>query len=819
MSLPSRCACAWLLLALASAWGVEHPLQDDVDFRNPSFEEDYENDGVPDRWEIPEANSVKLVPDASHGAKAPCFTDGYVLAAQNFYLANLAGRTLVVRVDVKGSDDAAFGCLAGFFLKRADASRKFIHSRLAWDRRITEDYQRLTLRYQFPDRALDGRVWIAFYRSNRKGTVWLDNVQAAARALSPEQRGQLTRLAREYGYLRKRSLAAAERFPDSAAALEGVAARAGEEMEAARDGMPALLTDAEQRYQDIAANHARINALFGAEPFHCRWAPACERLQPDAVPPPPGVVPQLVALRDEFVAVGIDLLNPLSSDLPLTLTVAVGEGVAGDLQLRRQVFMETWYKKAETRISDPLPLLSRGDAGWALTVPPGGSERLYLSMKTSMDAGPRESVRVTIGGPGGAVETLSCVVTVLPYVFPREPRFEHVQFMYPDKEPALSHPAEVARDLAVHGVSGIEFPYLPKVSFAPTGELVSADFAHSLQAEWMTVYGSRLPILMMFWEGRYKRFPVAGAEETFLDYTDEEGNLTPEFRRAYVELLAAWLEFARSRGFGVDRFLMLADDEPSSKEDVDNAPGKEVRRTLELYRLTRQAAPDLRIAVTLSDYATPPDVAVLAPAVDAIFPLWPYREKLTRWVPPDYRPRVAFEETIYPILARERETRGLDVWSYHIDPGKSAPVLTSARAYPLIAAGLGFTGVATWAYNVKRGQSWDDTDEGLLDYIFIYDGTEDHPLNKRVNPSGEIVVPSIRWEAMRLGWQDAQIVNWLRERAKARPDSGLKRRVDALLRPPALWARDPSKATFRAVRDIGRAARRLFAEIRSEDGN
>jgi hypothetical protein len=384
--------------------------------------------------------------------------------------------------------------------------------------------------------------------------------------------------------------------------------------------------------------------------------------------------------------------------------------------------------------------------------------------------------------------------------------------MYPDMEPARSHPEAVARDLAAHGVSGIEFPYIPNVEFSPDGTLAHADIAASEQARWMKIYGRHIRTLMLFWEGKFKHLPIAGKKDCFLEYTDAEGRLTPAFRKAYSALLKAWLAFAREQGFGTDRFLLLADDEPSSKAEFATAPGSEVRRTLELYRLTRAAAPDLPIAVTLSDYATPPDVAVVAPAVDVIFPLWPYREKLTRWVPPGYRPRVVFQKTIFPLLQREREKRGLKIWSYRVDAGKSADVLTSARAYPLIAAGAGFTGIGTWAYNVMRGKSWDDTDGGLLDYTFIYDGTEDHPLNREVNPTGEIVVPSIRWEAMRLGWQDAQIVNHLREKARRTGDAELREKVEALLREPAVWAREPAKATFAAVRRIGAAARRLLAE-------
>ena len=44
------------------------------------------------------------------------------------------------------------------------------------------------------------------------------------------------------------------------------------------------------------------------------------------------------------------------------------------------------------------------------------------------------------------------------------------------------------------------------------------------------------------------------------------------------------------------------------------------------------------------------------------------------------------------------------------------------------------------------GTEYSDEVEKGLDYIFVYDGREDHPLNRRYNPVGEVVVPSLRWE-------------------------------------------------------------------------
>ena len=596
-------------------------------------------------------------------------------------------------------------------------------------------------------------------------------------------------------------------------ALLEVAAAAAQRAERCRDGDVSALgaPDAEAW---IAARHADINRRLCPEPVGVFQADPCERLSAEALGgASPATLGELAMLQGEYGAVGVEVLNTEDRPRHVTIAGATAPGVLTDVVVRRQVFMETWYKKAATRLADPLPLLPRDADGWHLNLPPGAVEKLYIGFRTAPDAAAgTHEVALRFQSAGAVPQPFVTTIRVLPVALPTTPRLEHMQFLYPDMEPALSHTAAVAADLAAHGVSAIEFPYIPEVTFSPDGALVRNDIATSPQAEWLRLYGAHIDRLAIFWEGRYTRFPIDGQAETFLPYTDDQGRLTPAFSRAYGELLQAWLRFAAENGFGPDRFLMIADDEPSSKADYKEAPGPEVRRTLELYRLTREAAPELPIAVTLSDYAMPTDAAVIAQAADVVMPVWPYRKALSRWAPEGYSPRQAFRETIFPMLDGLRTQQGLRVWSYRVDAGKSEDVLVSARAYPVIAVAAGVTGIATWAYNVKRGMSWDDTDEGLLDYIFIYDGTEDHPLNRAVNTAGEIVVPSLRWEALRLGWQDGQVLLALIERARQRPDPALKARLEALLEAPRRWVDNPEVADGATVRTLAREVRRLYAE-------
>ncbi len=809
-------AAGFWLAACAGVRGADAappPLADAMEFANASFEEDFENDGVPDRWQIPESTQVTLTAEASNGAKAARFTDGYILASQDVFIRDLAGRQVTLRLDAKGTDGAALGCQLGFFTDRGEGKKAFVYARLAWDRALPPAYESVRLRYTFPEKALDGRVWLAFYRSNRQGTVVLDNLQISDRALTPEQQLGLTRLARELGYLATRARAGAERLPAARDELLEAAAAAEQQAERCRDGDVAMLANRDVEAW-VAARHAAINRRLCAEAVGVFPVDPCERRPADALggerPADPA---EVVMLQGEYGAVGAEVMNTEDTPREVAITIDAAPGVFADPVIRRQVFMETWYKKAATRLADPLPLLPRDDAGWRLALPPGAVERLYVGFRAAPDAAAgAHDLTLRFQSAGAVLQPLVTSVRVLPAALPTTPRLEHMQFLYTDMEPALSHPAAVAADLAAHGVSAIEFPYIPKVTFSAEGALVTNDIATSPQAEWLRIYGAHIERLAIFWEGRYTRFPLDGQAEAYLPYTDDQGRLTPAFSRAYGELLQAWLRFAAEQGFGPERFLMIADDEPSSKADYKEAPGPEVRRTLELYRLTRQAAPALPIAVTLSDYAMPTDAAVIAQAADVVMPVWPYRKALSRWAPDGYSPRETFRETIFPMLDGLRAQKDLRIWSYRVDAGKSEDVLISARAYPVIAVAAGFTGIATWAYNVKRGMSWDDTDEGLLDYIFAYDGTEDHPLNREVNPAGEVVVPSVRWEALRLGWQDGQVLLALLERSRQRPDPALTARLEKLLEAPRRWAHDPETADYPTARALSREVRRLYAE-------
>lgn len=185
-----------LLLVTAIAGAVEFP--------NPSLDEDVENDKSPDKWLIPKKTEVTLVTDkVSHGAKAARFDSGYVLLNCNLKEKNLPGLKLAISFDAAGKDDAALGFMLGYY-RMIKGKAKFSYARLAWNRKLTTDYKTMKFFFTFPKSAVKNRIWFGVYRSNKKGTVWLDNfnlISSRGEQLTVEQKKQLTALGREWKYL------------------------------------------------------------------------------------------------------------------------------------------------------------------------------------------------------------------------------------------------------------------------------------------------------------------------------------------------------------------------------------------------------------------------------------------------------------------------------------------------------------------------------------------------------------------------------------------------------------------------------------------
>ena len=766
---------------------------------NPSLEIDEDGNGLPDAWNIHKDARGKLVGEASAGDKAVAFTEGYVVLEQNLSIENLADRNFRIDVDARSTDGAKLGVYVGYLRVGENGKAAWRNTQLAWERPLGDDYTTFRLGHRIPANAQGPRVWVAIYRSNRSGTLVIDNAKAAINDLSAEQQVALNRVEREWRYLRRRAELAQERLGDQTA-VKHVLEVAREVLDRCFAGQAAVLDEKESLQRRLGAISAQINrglspdvdlAVSFAEPY--------SQLDPCGLLPDPAVhETELLVLPGEYHAVGLVVANCLDHEETASVVI---EGIPADqfkCQVRCQAFLETWYKREKSRLADPLCLLPNEQGAWKLTLDPGEVTKLYVSihcLKQCADA----NAKVRIESASGKVSELRFGVRRASEQVPRSVRFGHTAFIYPDQDRSRH---ATATDLGSHGVNRMEFTHLPPCKFSKDGELIEVNF--SRHGAWLKAYGPHVEKMMIFWVAYAGGLPCA--DGTKLELLSEAG------RRALVNLLRAFFERMSELGYGMDRFAILPFDETHSKT-LDDSPDENVARTAEVMKLLRKEFPGLEIMMTLSYYAFPKDVEAMAPHVDVALPYFGWPAKLARNAPPTYSPREAFANQVWPTLEAERRKRGMEIWSYLVAGGKSDNVLTNSRAYPIRAVGAGMTGVGTWAYNAYTGSTWDDTDgKPWVDYIYVYDGGEDHPLNKQLNPTGERVVPSIRWEALRAGIQDARLLLHLKSFAAADAcPQDLKADIGRLLKVVKAMGKDDVPITWQGVADVSRQARRLYA--------
>jgi hypothetical protein len=732
-----------------------------VQFPNPSLEEDAANIGCPDGWNIPKTTKVSLVTDkVSHGRKAGRFDDGYVLLSCDMQEPNLSELKLTISFDAAGLDGSELGVTIGCN-RESNGKVAWGNSTILWNRKLNSAYTKINITTTLPKNAVKDRLVFTVFRSNKQGVVWLDNFSITSshgKELTIDEKKALTILGRDWNYLASRISQTLKIKTNNPELLQ------------ARKETSAIISQIESEdtalfKQDLnsklTATLVEVNkALVNGEDNIAYFVDAYERQNPDEIIP--GKIIQsteIITLGNEYQALGLSVANTLDKMQTIPITITGDEMIFDKIEIRRQVFMMNWYKKERELIADPLTLLpSSKNQQWTLALDAGAIVKLYILFKVKKDISGEFPLKIKAGN-----SDLQVTVKVKPINLPSEPFFANFQCVYPQLNPTNKYPELAAKDLAEHYTTGIEFPFIPKVKFNPDGTISSEDFKGSNQTKWMHAYSKENIKLGLFWQGAYKSFPLADKQEK-LPFINEKKELVQVWINAYTNLLDNWLKFAVKEGVSRQNFLIWGMDELSSHEEFANAPGSKIKIGIEIYKLAKKVAPGSRTMVTAGNYSLPQDVAAFSPYVDIILAAWPLPTSLSRWAPREFNPRKEFFDKTLPMLKAERARRGLTIDSYKVDAGKAEPVL-NARAYPVCAVGIGFTGVGSWAYNCSAGETtWDDTDGGILDYIFVYNGEEKHPLNKMYNVTGEIIVPSIRWEAMRMGIQDAKILLYLKDR-------------------------------------------------------
>lgn len=718
---------------------------------NPGFEEDADNVGYPDGWTVSSDAKVTLTREnPANGSRALVIEDGYAAVHQNLNIEDLANKNVSLTVAARSSDGATLGVRYGYFVADETTGKKWVDAPALWDRQLAPEFQTFTNTRVLPDNALGGRFWICIYRSNRQGTLTVDDVSLEfVNPQSSLSSKQTVVAIREANYLREKLGVARNLKPQNAAwpkiqqGIDALFSSEGQET-----SFEAILDKIHNLNTEILAT------LYPNKTFLAAFSEPYQRMEPGRLPDGNSLKWNVVALRGETAALSVEVANP--TEKLQTLTLNLGNLAGAEVTMRRQVFMETWYTKGETVVADPLTLLPKEGGKWSIALQPGEITRVHISLNIAKQAqAGKQQAKLLVEG-GKASETLPFEMEILPAELPTTPQLAHYQFLYINMNVANDLPAETSQDLEAHGVTDIEWAFMPRATFSTEGKLLDADL--SAHDRWLLGFANSPIRLNIFWEGSYKK--MATADGGLLEFGSKE------WKNGVIELLSAYLDRAKTLGLPRERFTILPMDEVHSAH-LDKAPDEEPFLFRDLAQGIKSAEKKLSIYLTIGNYAFPQDVEVVLPTLDVAMPHWPMPEKLGRRnAPPDYNPRKAFFEKTLPMLEAARNERGLKIWSYHVLSGKSDDVLRMSRAYPLLAVAAGYTGFGYWAYNVTSGSSWDDQDGRILDYSLIYDGRETHPLNAKYNVTNEVIVPSIHWEAIRAGQQDGQILLHLQHRLK-----------------------------------------------------
>lgn len=711
------------------------------ELKNPSFEEDIAAIGLPDHWDIPKDTAGQLVTNpVSEGAKAVRFTRGATVISQNLNVKNLAGSKILLSFDAASPDGAKVSVMSGWFVQKPDGKKVWHAPMILSQRVLTGEYTTVSLTAKVQENAVDGRLYLAFQRI-APGTLYLDNIRfrilPPGTDFSENDQKKLLMINRDFRYVQTK----VAKLGEKSDTLTQLIAAHAKKIDAVRDGKTLALVE------PLDKINAEINRLACADPLPAGWCDAFERLDMAGLTRNPVKSMTYSVLSNEWQALGIEIANPENAVKTVDITLDGFERFADRIELRRQVPLMNFYYREQELTPDALTLLEQDGGKWKLNLEPGERVRLYLGFKVRENGTFHVGVNVGSGKLSGQIVSKG----KLP-----DEKFGNFQFMYSQIQPAGSYPEITARDLAEHYTTGVEYTGAPAAICKPDGSIVSCNFAGHKRG--LKAYSDQGIETILFWLPGLK-FQVEGTDK-FLERQADQPAPSPEFEKAYVGYFRRWAEFVKKEGFA-GQMSILPVDEPSSGKDFANPPGNRVRNARRIFELTREADPGFKRYLTGSYYASPEDYAHLNPEVEVILPHWPIPESLTRFAPKDYNPRTTFFEKIYPALKKQK----FDIWSYHVDKGKAESVAFE-RYYPLAVASVGMTGVGTWAYNVYNGTSWDETD-GKLDYSFIYCGKDKHPLCQKYNLTGEILIPSIRWEALRMGIQDAKILLTLMKRNPA----------------------------------------------------
>ena len=396
---------------------------------------------------------------------------------------------------------------------------------------------------------------------------------------------------------------------------------------------------------------------------------------------------------------------------------------AGDHLTLRQV---TWVPTSTGAMgADALPEI--GNAG-LLHLPPSSGSRLWIDIDTGdLPPGTYTStlhLRALI--PTEATWDIPVRWTVAPVALPDVMPVRFCNWGYVLRSPLKHAPGEAIRDMQDHhtNVFVLSGELLPKITYDSSGHLVGEiDWQ---KHNWIL---DNLRAQDMFLVAGSPVVPAEGAP----------GHGSAEWERAFEAFLPQWIEYLEDRGVGYDRWAFYPVDEPGL------LGGALIDRLDRYARFYKSIDPKIRIYTDPFKGMTVADLKRVLDLVDIFQP------NFGAIVNEPSRERIDFL----------RKT-GKTLWTYEAH-GMVKDMVGIKYYWQQIwtAWELGLTGVGFWSYCTRPYDLWQGPNPNNNDWEMVYQGRE--------RP-----VPSVRWQAIRIGIEDYARMWRLRETIETARKAGFK---------------------------------------------
>ncbi|HQP97733.1 MAG TPA: PQQ-binding-like beta-propeller repeat protein [bacterium] len=332
-----------------------------------------------------------------------------------------------------------------------------------------------------------------------------------------------------------------------------------------------------------------------------------------------------------------------------------------------------------------------------MTLPAWEARQLWFSVDTSRLQPGSRNVRVKLRTV--EVEPVEAEaelhITVWKTPLPQERTFSLCHWSGTDQ------PEGALEDQIAHGVNVFVVGVPAKGQFDPEGNLVGEiDYlSHDAVMTRHTPHG-----IVLF----HRLAQLEGPAPEF----------SPVWQKAYNAFIHKWVAHLKEMGIGYDRFAFYPIDEPGLND------GRGVEIFMQWAVATQEADPEVRMYANPVPQITWNDLQRMAPYVD----IWcPYH---LSWFPEDKLAFIRKTETIQ--------------WTYACaDNAKHLSPLAYYRARAWQVRHFGFTGMGFYTYYLPGVNPWLIPSIGF-DYQMVY--------------SGESVVISKRWEAVRDGVEDFEML-------------------------------------------------------------